>query len=489
MVPRLHAHALVDAVALHVLAARVPVRRPRRGQRATGPPRARVRAARHRRVRRRPLLRDHSRHRQGHRPTTSSSRFGSATPAPTRPPSTCCRRLWFRNTWSWGRDDRRPSLTAAARRRLGRRRAPQARPPGAGGRRRPRAALLRERDQRRAAVRRAGHDRVPQGRHRRPRRQRRRDRQPRQHRHQGGVPLPPRDPGRRHRDGPLAPVDGRRPRPDGWLRVERLVARRVGGRRVLRRPDPRRRNPRRSHGDAPGLRRDALDQAVLQLQRRRLARRRPGRTAAARTAPPRPQRPLAPHGQLRRHLDAGHVGVPLVRGVGLGVPLRHPRPRRPRVRQGAAPAVPPRVVPAPERPDPGLRVELRRRQPAGARLGRAAGVRDRRPAATTPSWPRSSRSCSSTSRGGSTRRTPRATTCSRAASSGSTTSARSTGHRSCPRDCTSSRATARRGWRCTPSTCCSIALVLAEQDRVLRGHRLEVLRALRPHHRGPQRVE
>ena len=36
------------------------------------------------------------------------------------------------------------------------------------------------------------------------------------------------------------------------------------------------------------------------------------------------QRPLAPHVQRRRHLDAGQVGVPLVRGLG----PRLPRPRR-----------------------------------------------------------------------------------------------------------------------------------------------------------------
>ena len=45
----------------------------------------------------------------------------------------------------------------------------------------------------------------------------------------------------------------------------------------------------------------------------------------------------------------------------------------------------PRVVHAPERPAARLRVGVRRRQPAGARLGRAAGVRDRRRRATTTS--------------------------------------------------------------------------------------------------------
>ena len=68
---------------------------------------------------------------------------------------TCCRTLWFRNTWSWGRDDRRPRLR---RRTAGRRRRRPRRSLGDGywlggadGDPRP-AAVLRERDQHRAAV-------------------------------------------------------------------------------------------------------------------------------------------------------------------------------------------------------------------------------------------------------------------------------------------------------------------------------------------------
>ncbi len=47
-------------------------------------------------------------------------------------------------------------------------------------------------------------------------------------------------------------------------------------------------------------------------------------------------------------------------------PVRAPRSA---LRQGAARALPARVVHAPERADPGLRVRVRRREPAGARLG------------------------------------------------------------------------------------------------------------------------
>jgi hypothetical protein len=67
----------------------------------------------------------------------------------------------------------------------------------------------------------------------------------------------------------------------------------------------------------------------------------------------------------------------VVRGVGPCVPLRDDRARRPGVRQGAAPAHSPRLVPASGRPDPGVRVGIRRREPAGACLGRPAGVRSR----------------------------------------------------------------------------------------------------------------
>ena len=53
------------------------------------------------------------------------------------------------------------------------------------------------------------------------------------------------------------------------------------GRRVLRRADPGRRRRRRGRGHAPGLRRDAVEQAALRLRRRPLARRRPDPAAPA----------------------------------------------------------------------------------------------------------------------------------------------------------------------------------------------------------------
>ena len=122
----------------------------------------------------------------------------------------------------------------------------------------------------------------------------------------------------------------------------------------------------------------------------------PGRTTATRRPQARPQRRLAPSQQRRRHLDARYLGVPLVRGLGPRLPLPPARPHRPRLRQTAARAPAARVVHAPERPDPGLRVGIRRRQSTGHRLGRLARLPDRRRvtrrAATASSWSASSTS-------------------------------------------------------------------------------------------------
>ena len=70
---------------------------------------------------------------------------------------------------------------------------------------------------------------------------------------------------------------------------------------------------------------------------------------------------------------------PWYAALGPGLPHDPDGLRRPRVRQGATDPVLPRVVHAPERAAARLRVGLRRRQPAGARVGRVAGLQDRRP--------------------------------------------------------------------------------------------------------------
>ena len=198
-------------------------------------------------------------------------------------------------------------------------------------------------------------------------------------------------------------------RPD--VRARCSSARRARGRRVLRGPLPR--PPRRT------TRRGSLRQAYAGLLWskqfyhyvvERLARRRSRPAAAARRAPRRAQRRVAAPLQPRRHLDARQVGVPLVRGVGPRLPHdRRSRAIDPQFAKEQLAAVPARVVHAPERADPGLRVRVRRRQPARARLGVLARLQDdraRAASATASSSRASSRSCCSTSPGGSTARTP-----------------------------------------------------------------------------------
>ena len=84
-----------------------------------------------------------------------------------------------------------------------------------------------------------------------------------------------------------------------------------------------------------------------------------------------PQRVVVPHVQPGRRVHAGQVGVPLVRRMGPGLPLHPAGHGRPGLRQepDRPDAVP--GVPAPERADARLRVELRRREPPGARLRHA----------------------------------------------------------------------------------------------------------------------
>ena len=131
-----------------------------------------------------------------------------------------------------------------------------------------------------------------------------------------------------------------------------FAARIARGRRVLRHArhaGPLARTPRAVQRQAfAGL---LWSQAVLPLRRRPLAARRPGQ--APRRPPERLARPqprLDAPLQRRRHLDAGQVGVPLVRRLGPRLPLRPAGARRPRLRQGAARPAAARVVHAPERP-------------------------------------------------------------------------------------------------------------------------------------------
>ncbi len=133
----------------------------------------------------------------------------------------------------------------------------------------------------------------------------------------------------------------------------------------------------RRHGPASGVCRALVVQAVLPLQRGALARRRPRRPRAAGEPAPGPQRRMAARLQPGRPERARQVGISLVRRLGHGVSLHRAGAARPRVGQAADRAAVARVVHASQRPAPGLRVGLRRRQPAGARARGPAGLPDR----------------------------------------------------------------------------------------------------------------
>ena len=81
-----------------------------------------------------------------------------------------------------------------------------------------------------------------------------------------------------------------------------------------------------------------------------------------------PELGVVPHAERGHHLDARQVGVPLVCGLGPGLPHAPALDRRPRLRQGADETDAPRGLPAPQRADARLRVELQRREPPGPRL-------------------------------------------------------------------------------------------------------------------------
>ena len=180
--------------------------------------------------------------------------------------------------------------------------------------------------------------------------------------------------------------------------------------------------------------------------------------AAVAEPPGQSERVVVPHGQPRRHLDAGQVGVPLVRGVGSRLPLHPAGDGRPRLREEPAARHVVAAVPASERPDARLRVELRRREPACARVRdalppqRRARDRHRRhrvpqrgvhaphvelPVVGEPQGP-----------GGTEPLRGRV-------SSASTTSACSTAARSCRPAEASNRPMAPHGWRCSARTCSS----------------------------------
>ncbi len=134
--------------------------------------------------------------------------------------------------------------------------------------------------------------------------------------HQGRCPLPPRGRCRPVGDGPAlshrcaaAEAAVCRLREDDRDQTSR-------GGRVLSILHAGVRQRGRRAGHAAGLRRPLLDEAVLLLRRQHVAAR--ARRASVRLAGvgAGEEPPLVPHVQRRRHLDAGQVGVPVVRRVG-----------------------------------------------------------------------------------------------------------------------------------------------------------------------------
>ena len=200
-----------------------------------------------------------------------------------------------------------------------------------------RAPVHRQRDQPLPAVGPAEPHRVPEGRHQRLHRQRAPER--RQSRPRRG-PSPRRTRSLNVRPGQSATVRLRltagapaeladpfaRVRPD----LRRPQAR---GRRVLRVDHAAVAQRRRRQRHPPGLLRPAVDEAGLRLRRRAVAQR---ARHPARLGDHDPQPALVPHVQRRRHLDARQVGVPLVRGLGPGLPRGVAGVRRSRVRRASS---------------------------------------------------------------------------------------------------------------------------------------------------------
>ena len=234
--------------------------------------------------------------REGRRPTTSASASASATPGPSAATLHVLPTLWFRNRWSWDAVDA-PRRVIRAGRAASWRRTPRLGTMTLARGRRARAAVLRQRDEQpRGSGRRAGppypkdgiNDHVVTGAP---------TVNPAAHGDQGGalVPAGGRRPGRRAevrlRLAPRAPRD----LGAGWTRT--MTRPRARGRRLLRRRSRPAATEDEALRDAPGVRRDALEQAVLPLRRRPLA--------ATATRPSRRRRPSALRGPQRgwRHID------------------------------------------------------------------------------------------------------------------------------------------------------------------------------------------
>ena len=365
---RQHADALVHEVRLQVPAGGVPVRRPAADERRARLRRPRVRAARHRRVRRRPLLRRGGRVREGgpRRPADARHRAqpraggGDAAPAADAlVPQHVARRV------------------GAAVDRGGRRRraAPRTVRSASGASRRRASCCSATTRRTRGGSPGAGRGAVPEGRDQRPRDRGRRHGQPGTRtgtkvaaHHVLEIPA-----------GGSAEVRVRLHAGGGAVDFDAVFEARIAEADAFYAGVI----PGHLDADAANVMRQSLagllwGKQYYEYDVHRWLREQGvdpwGKDAAEQRAA---QRPVVPLPRRRRDLDAGQVGVPVVRRLGPGLPLRAARARRHRLREGAGRAAAAHPLPAPERPDPGLRVELLRRQPAGHRVGGAVGLRAR----------------------------------------------------------------------------------------------------------------
>ena len=437
--------------------------------RRRGRDRARVRAARHRRLRRRPLLRRRRRVRQGGARRHPDPHHAPSTAGPRRRRSTCCRRS--------GSATPGPGAAATRRQRLRAGEAGTATPRSTvehaehsaalvlALRGRARAPVHRERDQRRAALRRAERDAATSRTASTTTSSTARARP--STRRAIGTKAAAHYVARRSAPGEprvvrlrLSPTPARPTRRSAPTSTRSSTSAHARGRRVLR----TRWRRRTCRDDARAVQRQAfaghaLEQAVLPLRRRPLAA-----TAIPAGPPPpperlqRPQRRLDAPLQRRRHLDARQVGVPLVRRLGPRLPLRS--------RSRSSTRTSPRSSSSCSCASGTCTPTARSRPTSGP------SATSTRPC--TPGPPGASTRSTRSARGTGDRDVPRArlpqaaaqlhlvgqpqgrrgqATSSRAASSASTTSASSTAPRRCRPAGTSSSPTARAGWACTASTC------------------------------------
>ena len=494
--------ALLPQGALQVPAARVPLRRARRGEpRGAGKDEPEFELADTGVFDERPLLRRLRRVRQGRARRHPRSASPWSNRGPEAAPLHVLPTLWFRNTWCWGArraraTGRRPDASAQrpdahparARHRSGAR----LDAPASRRRRRRRAAVHRERDQRRAALRRAERAAVRQGRVPRLRRSTgRRDAvNPASEGTQGRASLPARAAaGRRGRSclrlrrAARAPAARRSAPVRRDLRGAHRRGRRVLRARIAERDLGRRSgaSSRQAYAGSSGRSSSTTTSSTTGStaipasrrrppERKRGPQRRLAATSTAATSSPCPTSGSTPGsrpGTSRSTCSRSPASIPssprssscCCCASGTCTPTASSRPTSSRSRdvnppvhawacwrvyKMTAPARPARpAVPRARLPEAADQLHLvgepqgrGGEQPLRRRLPRARQHRRLRPLASR-----------------------------------------------CPAAATSSRPTARPGWRSSAPPCSSMALELAQRGPGLRGHRLQVLRALRGHRR------